>query len=139
MGFSQNMMAKSQEGDEELASSDDSPAPTSKRVAGKRSREATVSSEDEMSSSDDSAISQPSPIKRVQLDASNGKQPVSGPRITFSTFEEYSVHYQQNHLNRCSECGTNFPSDHYLQLHIAENHDPIVAIKRERGERTVMN
>jgi hypothetical protein len=57
--------------------------------------------------------------------------------LKFASYEAYEIHYQQCHINCCSECEKNFPSDHYLNLHISENHDPITAIKRERGERTV--
>ena len=56
--------------------------------------------------------------------------------MSFSTYEAYENHYQQDHANRCSECGKNLPSGHFLDLHIAENHDPIVASKREAGEKT---
>ncbi|KAH8434629.1 uncharacterized protein LDX57_012271 [Aspergillus melleus] len=42
----------------------------------------------------------------------------------------------QTHVNRCSECGKNFPTGHFLSLHIEENHDPLVATRRERGDKT---
>lgn len=57
--------------------------------------------------------------------------------LAFASFEEYNVHYQKTHMNRCSECQKNFPDNHILHLHIAENHDPFIAAKRERGEQTV--
>jgi hypothetical protein len=57
--------------------------------------------------------------------------------LDFATFEDYDVHYQKSHVNRCQECHKNFPSDHYLGLHIAEHHDPLNEIKRSRGEKTV--
>ena len=57
--------------------------------------------------------------------------------LSFDSFEQYDVHYQKTHMNRCSECQNNFPDEHFLHLHIAEHHDPISAAKRERGERTV--
>jgi hypothetical protein len=47
------------------------------------------------------------------------------------------AHYQKTHMNRCSECQKNFPDEHFLHLHIAENHDPINASKRDKGEKTV--
>ncbi|RAR09073.1 metal ion binding protein [Stemphylium lycopersici] len=56
--------------------------------------------------------------------------------LTFASIEEHDVHYQQVHMNRCSECQKNFPDQHYLHLHIAEYHDPINAAKRDQGERT---
>jgi hypothetical protein len=58
-------------------------------------------------------------------------------KLSFPSIEEYEVHYHQNHVNRCNECGRNFPSDHFLQLHIAENHDPINEAKKERGDKIV--
>lgn len=57
--------------------------------------------------------------------------------LSFDSFEAYDVHYQKTHMNRCSECQKNFPDEHFLRLHIAESHDPINDLKRERGERTV--
>ena len=56
--------------------------------------------------------------------------------LRFNTYAEYESHYQQAHTNRCTECKHNFPTGHFLELHIAENHDPIVASKREAGEKT---
>ncbi|KAF2431602.1 hypothetical protein EJ08DRAFT_648857 [Tothia fuscella] len=56
--------------------------------------------------------------------------------LSFSSYEDYNVHYQQNHFNRCPECNRNFPSEHYLDLHIADNHNPLNEIRRERGEKT---
>ena len=58
-----------------------------------------------------------------------------GP-LSFHSYAEYEKHYQRNHINRCSECQKNFPSDHFLNLHITEQHDTITAIKRERGDKT---
>ena len=40
-------------------------------------------------------------------------------------------------MNRCSQCGKNFPTERFLNLHIEENHDALVATRRERGEKTV--
>ncbi|PGH23398.1 hypothetical protein AJ80_02508 [Polytolypa hystricis UAMH7299] len=56
--------------------------------------------------------------------------------LSFSTYEEYEVHYAQVHVNRCSGCGKNFPTGRFLTLHIEENHDPLNEARRERGERT---
>ena len=58
--------------------------------------------------------------------------PPHGP-TGFSSFEQYEIHYQKEHVNRCIECDKNFPSAHYLQLHQTENHDPINEIRRVRG------
>jgi hypothetical protein len=56
--------------------------------------------------------------------------------INFSSYSEYETHYQIAHTNRCIECHTNLPTPHFLDLHIAENHDPILAARRDRGEKT---
>ncbi|OCK80232.1 hypothetical protein K432DRAFT_382412 [Lepidopterella palustris CBS 459.81] len=56
--------------------------------------------------------------------------------LSFSSYEEYDVHYQKYHVNRCQECHKNFPDEHYLGLHIAENHDPLNEALRARGEKT---
>ncbi|KAK5005585.1 hypothetical protein LTR28_007531 [Elasticomyces elasticus] len=55
--------------------------------------------------------------------------------LDFGTYADYEVHYKQTHSNRCLECGNNFPTDHYLNLHIAENHDPLNEARRERGDK----
>jgi hypothetical protein len=57
--------------------------------------------------------------------------------MKFTSFDDFEVHYQQTHVNRCFTCHKNFPSGHYLDIHIAENHDPINQIRKERGEKTV--
>lgn len=62
--------------------------------------------------------------------------PHSGP-LSFYNLEDYEVHYAKDHSNRCSECHKNFPSNHFLQLHLAENHDPIQDARKARGEKTV--
>ncbi|CAK3856815.1 Hypothetical predicted protein [Lecanosticta acicola] len=56
--------------------------------------------------------------------------------LTFSSYQDYETHYRQSHTNRCLECRVNLPSAHFLELHIAENHDPIVATKRDSGDKT---
>ncbi|CAG8919193.1 unnamed protein product [Penicillium salamii] len=56
--------------------------------------------------------------------------------LSFTSYEDYEVHYLQNHVNRCSECSKNFPVGHLLNVHIEENHDPLIAARRARGEKT---
>ncbi|KAE8146173.1 hypothetical protein BDV25DRAFT_55325 [Aspergillus avenaceus] len=56
--------------------------------------------------------------------------------LTFISYNDYEVHYKQTHVNRCAECGKNFPTDRFLNLHIEENHDSLTATKRDRGEKT---
>ncbi|KAF1980445.1 hypothetical protein BU23DRAFT_522527 [Bimuria novae-zelandiae CBS 107.79] len=84
-------------------------------------------------------------VKIVHLDAESAVSdnaavmkcslPPHGP-LAFTSFEDYHVHYQKTHMNRCTDCHKNFPDQHFLSLHIAENHDPISAAKRDRGEKT---
>lgn len=57
--------------------------------------------------------------------------------IEFSTFDEFEIHYAKVHAYRCSECRNNFPSEHFLHLHISENHDPLIEAKRAKGDKTV--
>ncbi|KAJ5181067.1 Zinc finger C2H2 [Penicillium cf. griseofulvum] len=56
--------------------------------------------------------------------------------LLFTSYEDYEVHYLQSHVNRCSECSKNFPTGHLLNLHIEENHDPLAAARRARGDKT---
>ena len=57
--------------------------------------------------------------------------------LSFTSYEDYEVHYLQSHVNRCSECSKNFPTGHFLNIHIEENHDPLAAARRARGDKTV--
>lgn len=54
----------------------------------------------------------------------------------FSSYAEFESHYHQQHSNRCHECHRNFPSERYLTIHIAENHDVFNELKKEKGEKT---
>lgn len=56
--------------------------------------------------------------------------------LTFNSFADYETHYNKSHTNRCTECEKNFPSAHFLDLHQSENHDPIIAVKRDQGDKT---
>lgn len=85
--------------------------------------------------------------KIIQLDPESGEaSPVAEMRcslpphrttLSFQSFDEYEVHYQKEHTNRCLECRKNFPTTHFLSLHIEENHDSLISVRRERGEKTV--
>lgn len=57
--------------------------------------------------------------------------------IGFKSYQEYESHYNMFHTNRCLECRKNFPSDHLLGVHIEECHDPLVRVRRDKGEHTV--
>lgn len=57
--------------------------------------------------------------------------------LAFATFEEFEIHYAKVHANRCTECRRNFPTEHFLGLHISENHDPLNEARKAKGEKTV--
>lgn len=57
--------------------------------------------------------------------------------LTFANHEDYENHYLQAHVNRCVECGKNFPTPYFLNIHIEENHDSLILALRDRGEKTV--
>lgn len=90
----------------------------------------------------------PSP-KIAHLDSSSGEAttataiamrcslPGHQQTMSFSSFEDYEVHYNKTHMNRCLECRKNFPTEHFLSLHIQENHDALIVVRKERGEKTV--
>ncbi|KAF2229698.1 hypothetical protein EV356DRAFT_510265 [Viridothelium virens] len=109
-----------------------------------RSTASTATSDEESSESDSQGVAS-SPAKYVQLgeEASNSKDanliscqlPPHEP-ISFTSIGEFENHYQKEHTHRCLDCRRNLPSDHFLGLHIAENHDPLNEIRREKGEKT---
>ncbi|KAL7918913.1 hypothetical protein ACQKWADRAFT_302909 [Trichoderma austrokoningii] len=56
--------------------------------------------------------------------------------IGFRFYDDYETHYRNFHTNRCIECRKNFPTDHLLNIHIEECHDPLARVAREKGEHT---
>ncbi|PHH63225.1 hypothetical protein CDD81_6177 [Ophiocordyceps australis] len=62
--------------------------------------------------------------------------PPHSATIYFASPDDYETHYLNTHTNRCLECRKNFPSSHFLGLHVEECHDPLVLVQRERGQRT---
>ena len=63
--------------------------------------------------------------------------PPHAETLAFPTFEEFETHYAKVHAYRCSECRKNFPTEHFLGLHIGENHDPLGEARRAKEEKTV--
>lgn len=85
-------------------------------------------------------------VKYVHVDAADNPTPPPAVMkcnlpphrpLEFASYEEYDVHYQKAHVNRCSECNKNLPSEQILNLHLAEIHDPINDARKARGEKIV--
>jgi hypothetical protein len=73
----------------------------------------------------------------LSLDVISCSLPPHRETLSFPSYEEYEIHYNKVHANRCLECRKNFPTEHFLGLHIEESHDALVHVRRERGEKTV--
>lgn len=56
--------------------------------------------------------------------------------LSFSNIEAFEVHYVKEHSNRCSACGNNFPTAHFLALHTDENHNTFREALQAKGEKT---
>jgi len=109
---------------------------------GKRSRD-----EDEVPITSSLSICQSaaSPAKIVELDESDDDHHSSDSRmqcllpphqpLSFANTEQFETHYAKEHTNRCTSCGKNFPSAHYLALHIDENHTPFRELLVAEGEK----
>jgi len=116
---------------------------------GKRSRETSFSPfEGDLASSQveaDPFFEPNHPVKCTHID-----NPASGTRtavmqcdlpphqgsLAFDSVEDYEVHYLKEHTYRCSSCGRNFPSGHFLGLHMDERHNVLRETLQERGEKT---
>lgn len=125
----------------------------------KRSREDSVSSSADTASSPPYAVSSPeaesradveeasAPLRKYKhLEVSQSNKeievmqcalPPHREAIHFSSYDAFEVHYAQFHVNRCSECRNNFPTAHFLELHIEENHDPLNEARKAKGEKIV--
>ena len=87
----------------------------------------------------------PASSKIIHLDQESGEAqsvmrcslPGHRSTLSFASYDDYEVHYSKSHLNRCLECRKNFPTEHFLNLHIEENHDAFASAKKERGEKIV--
>ena len=58
------------------------------------------------------------------------------PPLVLATAAEFEAHYARDHTNQCIACKANLPSPWMLELHHRERHDPLVAAKRDSGEKT---
>ncbi|KAF4996107.1 hypothetical protein FGRMN_4700 [Fusarium graminum] len=79
----------------------------------------------------DSAIDDEEDIVAMRCNLPPHREP-----LAFRSYDDYEVHYNKTHTNRCLECRKNFPSEHLLNVHIEEYHDPLVTVKKEQGEHT---
>jgi hypothetical protein len=115
----------------------------------KRSREPEEYLESAVRTDDADTVVRPNP-KIVEIDSavtddslaiSDGTMRCSLPPhkepLSFQSYSEFEAHYNSFHTNRCHECRKNFPSEHLLGVHIEECHDPLVIVRREKGEHTV--
>lgn len=109
----------------------------------KRSRSRSSSPSSPSSPGPSTPIPGPSKLPQLQDTADSAVEvmrcslPPHRETFSFPSYADYEVHYRQAHVNRCAECGKNFPTERFLELHIEENHDPLTAAKRERGDKTV--
>ncbi len=116
----------------------------------KRSREESFSpSTDEVSTPEalddgiDADLKRPSKHKQVDIlvpaphsAVMKCSLPLHKDAIEFQSQEDYEVHYLKEHTNRCSSCGKNFPTAHFLGLHIEENHNALRETLQAKGEKT---
>lgn len=56
--------------------------------------------------------------------------------LEFASIEDFETHYAKDHSNRCVSCGKNFPTAHFLALHIDENHNTFREALQAKGEKT---
>lgn len=56
--------------------------------------------------------------------------------VEFLSIDEFELHYAKDHFNRCSSCGKNFPTAHFLSLHIDENHNTLRQVLQSKGDKT---
>ncbi|CAX41009.1 zinc finger protein, putative [Candida dubliniensis CD36] len=53
----------------------------------------------------------------------------------FENYQQYHLHVLSTHEHTCESCQKVFPNKNYLSLHIDENHNPLLQIKQERGDK----
>ena len=111
----------------------------------KRSHESSVaSSEPEENSCDEDT----NPLHHAKLEAVmlTGTSPPKAAMqcslpphrepLDCASIEDFETHYAKDHSNRCTSCGKNFPTVHFLALHIDENHNTFREVLQAKGEKT---
>jgi hypothetical protein len=118
----------------------ESPSPASKANAGLEEelmeKEETAHTPKYFRSSHSPSPSSSASASAVQNKEMHCNLPPHQP-LTLSSITDFETHYLKEHTNRCYECNANLPSSWLLELHISEKHDPIVAAKRSKEEKTV--
>ncbi|KAK5468056.1 hypothetical protein LTS15_001029 [Exophiala xenobiotica] len=108
----------------------------------KRSRDSSGASSDEEASSLREEFESPRPAKFSTCETSPSQTamqcslPPHREALEFATVEEFETHYAKDHVNRCTSCGKNFPTAHFLALHIDEHHNTFREALQAKGERT---
>ena len=72
--------------------------------------------------------------KRVREEKEEEEQSTSS-KITSDQSIFCNYHPCFNHEHTCESCLKVFPDKKFLSLHIDENHNPILQIKQERGDK----
>ncbi|OCT54660.1 hypothetical protein CLCR_03103 [Cladophialophora carrionii] len=111
----------------------------------KRSRESSILSteSDEQSPVPPSSESpRPAKVSVAMVDAPTVKTvmqcslPPHRDTLDFASIEDFEIHYAKDHSNRCTSCSKNFPTAHFLALHIDEHHNPFREALQAKGEKT---
>lgn len=113
----------------------------------KRTRDSSIASSahDKAASSADEGAGSPRPAKLNAVTMSDPSAPKAGMQCSlpphretlgFASIEDFEVHYIKDHSNRCTSCGKNFPTAHFLALHIDENHNTFREALQATGEKT---
>ena len=111
----------------------------------KRSRESSILSSDGEEGSPTTAGSdspRPAKLAPVMIDAPKTDAvmqcslPPHRGTLDFASIEDFEIHYAKDHSNRCASCNRNFPTAHFLALHLDENHNPLREALQAKGEKT---
>jgi hypothetical protein len=110
----------------------------------KRSRESSISSSGAAEDSPITAASEsPRPAKLNVVDDCTEAEtvmqcslPPHREPLSFTSIESFEVHYAKEHSNRCNSCNKNFPTAHFLNLHIDEHHNAFREALEAKGEKT---
>ena len=54
-----------------------------------------------------------------------------GCQATFTQLLDSEAHYATKHRHSCSVCNKSLPSNHFLEIHIMENHDSFFQVRNQ--------